>query len=138
MPNSLRQTRGGSVTDIERAFTQGYGSSASLGSSQQMFANARDRWQTSVAGFQDALMTQATVVGNLTGTRAEIEALMRPGRPTAAPEHADAKTDPYAASEIRTSPPAASIASWTMRRIPLRNSRVSFVTTAPGTGAAAS
>jgi P-type conjugative transfer protein TrbJ len=64
------------VTDIERAFTQGYGSSASLGSSQQMFANARDRWQTSVAGFQDALMTQATVVGNLTGTRTEIEALI--------------------------------------------------------------
>ncbi len=64
------------VTDIERAFTQGYGSSASLGSSQQMFANARERWQTSVAGFQDALMTQATVVGNLTGTRAEIEALI--------------------------------------------------------------
>ena len=51
------------VTDIERAFTQGYGSAASLGSSQQMFANARERWQTSVAGFQDALMTQATVVG---------------------------------------------------------------------------
>ena len=64
------------VTDIERAFTQGYGGSASLGSSQQMFANARERWQTSVAGFQDALMTQATVVGNLTGTRAEIEALI--------------------------------------------------------------
>jgi P-type conjugative transfer protein TrbJ len=64
------------VTDIERAFTQGYGSAASLGSSQQMFANARERWQTSVAGFQDALLTQATVVGNLTGTRAEIEALI--------------------------------------------------------------
>jgi P-type conjugative transfer protein TrbJ len=64
------------VTDIERAFTQGYGSAASLGSSQQMFANARERWQTSVAGFQDALMTQATVVGNLTGTRTEIEALI--------------------------------------------------------------
>jgi P-type conjugative transfer protein TrbJ len=64
------------VTDIERAFTQGYGSSASLGSGQQMVANARERWQTSVAGFQDALMTQATVVGNLTGTRAEIEALI--------------------------------------------------------------
>jgi type IV secretion system protein TrbJ len=64
------------VTDIERAFTQGYGGSASLGSSQQMFANARDRWQTSVAGFQDALMTQATVVGNLTGMRTEIEALI--------------------------------------------------------------
>ena len=64
------------AADIERAFTQGYGGSASLGSSQQMFANARERWQTSVAGFQDALMTQATVVGNLTGTRAAIEALI--------------------------------------------------------------
>ena len=29
-----------------------------------------------MAGFQDALLTQATVVGNLTGTRAEIEALI--------------------------------------------------------------
>ncbi|MBU8547310.1 P-type conjugative transfer protein TrbJ [Roseomonas frigidaquae] len=64
------------VTDIERAFAQGYGSAASLGSSQQMYANARERWQTSVAGFQDALMTQATVMGNLTGTRAEAETLM--------------------------------------------------------------
>ena len=30
------------VSEIEHAFTQGYGSAASLGSSQQMFADARD------------------------------------------------------------------------------------------------
>jgi P-type conjugative transfer protein TrbJ len=70
------------VTDIERAFTQGYGSAASLGSSQQMFANARDRWQTSVAGFQDALMTQATVVGN---PRRPTSAPPRPGTSASAP-----------------------------------------------------
>jgi P-type conjugative transfer protein TrbJ len=64
------------VTDIERAFQSGWGASAGSGSAQDLLDGARERWRTAVAGFQDALRTQATVVGNLGTTGTEMSALV--------------------------------------------------------------
>ncbi len=64
------------VTDIERAFQSGYGAGAGAGSAAQMIDGARERWHTSMAGFEDALKTQATVVGNLSTMRGEMDALV--------------------------------------------------------------
>jgi P-type conjugative transfer protein TrbJ len=64
------------VTDIERAFTSGWGASAGTGSAQDLLDGARERWRTAVAGFQDALRTQATVVGNLGTTGREMGTLV--------------------------------------------------------------
>ena len=65
------------VTTIDKAFTtlypQGYSSATS---SVQMIADAKTRWQNALAGFQDAMRTQAGVVQNLDGTRSEIDALV--------------------------------------------------------------
>jgi len=64
------------VADIERAFQTSYGHAAANGTDQQLIDGARERWRTSVAGFEDALKVQATVVGNLATMRAEMEALV--------------------------------------------------------------
>ena len=64
-----------SVTTINQAFTQNYGAVNLNLSQQQMVANAQSRWQTSVAGLQDALKTQATVVGNITTNRTTVTTL---------------------------------------------------------------
>lgn len=65
------------VTAIDQAFSQSYPQSyGSSSSSPQLLADARTRWQNSLAGFQDAMRVQAGVVGNLERTRAEIEALI--------------------------------------------------------------
>jgi type IV secretion system protein TrbJ len=65
------------VTTIDKAFTtlypQGYSSSTS---SVQMITDAKTRWQNALAGFQDAMRTQAGVVQNLDSTRSEIDALV--------------------------------------------------------------
>ena len=45
-------------------------------SEQALIANAQTRWQNSVAGLQDALRVQATVVGNLDTNRKEMSALV--------------------------------------------------------------
>ncbi len=45
-------------------------------SDQALIANAQARWQNSVAGLQDALRVQATVVGNLDTNRTEMSALV--------------------------------------------------------------
>jgi P-type conjugative transfer protein TrbJ len=65
------------VADIERQFTESYGRGG-FGSlnDQQLVDGARERWRTSVAGFEDALKTQATVVGNLDTVRTELNALV--------------------------------------------------------------
>lgn len=47
------------VATIETAFKQDYGSAAAEGDFDAMIAGARDRWETSVAGFEDALRVQA-------------------------------------------------------------------------------
>lgn len=65
------------VTQIDQAFQrlypQGYTGTTS---SQQLVADARERWQNSLAGYQDALKVQAGVVQNIDSTRTETDALV--------------------------------------------------------------
>ncbi|MBV7255899.1 P-type conjugative transfer protein TrbJ [Pacificimonas sp. WHA3] len=64
------------VADIERAFTEQYGTAAASGNFDAMVGNARERWENSVAGFEDALRVQAGVVGNIEGARSQMQALV--------------------------------------------------------------
>ncbi|WP_171173645.1 P-type conjugative transfer protein TrbJ [Ruegeria sp. HKCCD8929] len=64
------------VADIERAFTDQYGTAAASGDFDAMVGNARERWENSVAGFEDALRVQAGVVGNIEGARSQMQALV--------------------------------------------------------------
>ena len=64
-----------SVASINRAFTTSYGAINLNLSEQQMIAQAQQRWQNSVAGLQDALNMQATVVGNISTTRTTVTSL---------------------------------------------------------------
>lgn len=64
------------VRSIEDAFTETYRGGFSSASDRDLVAGARERWQNSVAGFEDALKVQATVVGNLDGTRSTLSALV--------------------------------------------------------------
>src|SRR3546814_2493461 len=43
---------------------------------QQLVAGARERWQNTVGGLQDAMRVQAGVVGNIDGQRFEMSALI--------------------------------------------------------------
>ncbi len=70
------------VATIDEAFTQDYGAAAARGDFDEMIGGARERWQTSVAGFEDALKVQAGVVGNIETARTEMKALV--GRSQAA------------------------------------------------------
>ena len=64
------------VQQIDQAFSTTYAPSSASQSDQSLIANARTRWQNSVAGLQDALRIQATVVGNLDTNRTEMSALV--------------------------------------------------------------
>jgi P-type conjugative transfer protein TrbJ len=64
------------VAEIDRAFDTTYGSASLTATDQQLVADARSRWQNTVGGLQDALRTQATVVGNIETSRAEMQALI--------------------------------------------------------------
>jgi type IV secretion system protein TrbJ len=65
------------VTTIDKAFTTLYPQSySSSTSSAQMTTDAKTRWQNALAGFQDAMRTQAGVVQNLDSTKSEIDALV--------------------------------------------------------------
>ena len=64
-----------SVTTINQAFTTSYGAVNLNLTQQQMIANAQSRWQTSVAGLEDAMKTQATVVGNIATNRTTVTSL---------------------------------------------------------------
>jgi len=64
-----------SVTTIDQAFTTNYGAINLNANQQQMVAQARERWQNSVAGLQDALRMQATVVGNISTSRTTVTTL---------------------------------------------------------------
>jgi type IV secretion system protein TrbJ len=63
------------VTTIDQAFKTNYGAINLNVSQQQMVANAQQRWQTSVAGLQDAMRMQATVVGNISTSRTTVTTL---------------------------------------------------------------
>jgi len=58
---------------FQRVYPQGYTSTTS---SQQLISDAQERWQNSLAGYQDALRVQAGVVQNLDTTRTETDALV--------------------------------------------------------------
>ncbi|SEH15021.1 P-type conjugative transfer protein TrbJ [Sphingopyxis sp. YR583] len=65
------------VRDIDRVFDQRYPQGSLAGTTNgRLVANAETRWQDAVAGFQDALKTQATIVTNLGDTRAQIDTLV--------------------------------------------------------------
>ena len=64
------------IQQIDRAFSTTYASASSSLSNQTLIANAQTRWQNAMAGMQDAMRTQATVVGNLGTNRAQMSALV--------------------------------------------------------------
>ncbi len=64
------------VGQIDQAFQQQYGNVSLSATDAQLVADARDRWQNTVGGLQDAMKVQAGVVGNIDSNRAEMAALV--------------------------------------------------------------
>ncbi|KGJ05220.1 P-type conjugative transfer protein TrbJ [Paracoccus halophilus] len=64
------------VQNIDQAFQQQYGNVSLSATDAQLVADARDRWQNTVGGLQDAMKVQAGVVGNIDSNRAEMAALV--------------------------------------------------------------
>ena len=60
-------------SQFQQLYPNGYSGSTS---SAQLIANAQTRWQNTLSSFQDALKTQATVVGNLNTTQTQAGALV--------------------------------------------------------------
>lgn len=64
------------VQQIDQMFEQRYRSIDIDASDQQLIADARERWETSVGAFQDSLRVQAGVVGNIEGAHASMGRLV--------------------------------------------------------------
>jgi type IV secretion system protein TrbJ len=64
------------IGQIDRAFSTTYAPASSSLSDQALIANAQTRWQNAMAGLQDAMRTQATVVGNIDTNRTQMSALV--------------------------------------------------------------
>ncbi|OAF16569.1 conjugal transfer protein TrbJ [Bradyrhizobium centrolobii] len=64
------------VQEIDRAFSSTYAPASTSQPDQALIANAQTRWQNAVAGLQDAMRVQATVVGNLDTNRSQMSALV--------------------------------------------------------------
>lgn len=64
------------VGQIDRAFSTIYAPASASVSDQALIANAQTRWQNAMAGLQDAMRAQATVVGNLDTNRTQMSALV--------------------------------------------------------------
>lgn len=64
------------VQQIDRAFSSTYAPASSNQPAQALLANAQTRWQNAVAGLQDAMRVQATVVGNFDANRTQMSALV--------------------------------------------------------------
>ena len=64
------------VQNIDQMFQQDYGNLSPTATDQQLIADARSRWETTVGGLQDAMRVQAGVVGNIDSNRAEMSALV--------------------------------------------------------------
>ena len=60
-------------SQFQRLYPNGYTGSPS---SAQLIARAQARWQNTLSGFQDAMTTQATVVGNLNTAQTQVNALV--------------------------------------------------------------
>ncbi|MBX8827776.1 P-type conjugative transfer protein TrbJ, partial [Ochrobactrum sp. SFR4] len=64
------------VQKIDQAFQTQYGNASMSASDQALVAGARERWQNTVGGLQDAMGVQAGVVSNIDTNRAEMSALV--------------------------------------------------------------
>ena len=64
------------VQNIDQAFRTTYGNASMTASEQQLVSQARERWQNTVGGLQDAMRVQAGVVGNIDTNRAQMSALV--------------------------------------------------------------
>lgn len=64
------------VQNIDEAFRTTYGNASMSASDQQLVADARERWQNTVGGLQDAMRVQAGVVSNIDTNRAQMSALV--------------------------------------------------------------
>ncbi|AYV48522.1 P-type conjugative transfer protein TrbJ [Caulobacter flavus] len=64
------------VADIQKAFTQNYGSVSLSTSNADLVARADSRWATSVASFEDALKVQAGIVASLDADSTQMAALV--------------------------------------------------------------
>jgi len=64
------------VQSVDQAFARSYRGVSMSASDQALVDGARDRWQTSVGAFEDALKTQAGVVGNIDGVRGTMASLV--------------------------------------------------------------
>lgn len=64
------------VQKIDQAFQTTYGNASLSASDSQLIAGARERWQNTVGGLQDAMRVQAGVVGNIDTNRTQMSALV--------------------------------------------------------------
>jgi type IV secretion system protein TrbJ len=64
------------IGQIDRAFSTTYAPASSSLSDQALIANSQTRWKNALAGLQDAMRTQATVVANLNTNRTQMSALV--------------------------------------------------------------
>ncbi|MDQ0393764.1 P-type conjugative transfer protein TrbJ [Labrys monachus] len=64
------------VQNIDQAFRTTYGNASMSALDQQLVAEARERWQNTVGGLQDAMRVQAGVVGNIDTNRTQMSALV--------------------------------------------------------------
>jgi P-type conjugative transfer protein TrbJ len=64
------------IDQIEQAFTAKYKGASLTASDQTLINGAQDRWENSVAAFEDALKVQAGVVGNIDGARSTMNSLV--------------------------------------------------------------
>ena len=64
------------VQQIDQAFQKHYAHVDPGATDQQLLANAKSRWQTSVAALQDAMRVQAGIVQNLDASKGEMAALI--------------------------------------------------------------
>ena len=64
------------VREIDQAFETAYGEVSVSDSDQSLIDGAKQRWQTTVAGLQDAMRVQAGVVGNIETNRRQMSELI--------------------------------------------------------------
>ena len=64
------------VQKIDQAFSTTYGAASTTATDQALIDGAKQRWQTTVAGLQDAMRVQAGVVDNIDTTSTQMSALV--------------------------------------------------------------
>ncbi len=64
------------VRQIDQAFESTYGSASPTVSDKDLIEGARERWENTIAGLQDAMRVQAGVVGNIDTNRGEMAELI--------------------------------------------------------------